>query len=49
MLWAQKNTLNVGHVFAVQGVFLDGFLQLDPKQLNHNTGKEISGNDRYLK
>ena len=41
MLWAQKNTLNEGHVFVVQGVF-------DPKQLNIKTCKEISRNDRYL-
>ena len=24
-LWVQKNTLNEGHVFAVKGVFVDGF------------------------
>ena len=42
MVWAQKNTLNEGHVFVVQGVF-------DPKQLNIKTSKEISRNDRYLK
>jgi len=46
---AQKNTLSEGHVFAAQGVFVDGFYQLDPKQLNHETGKEKSRNDRYLK
>ena len=39
MLWAKKNTLNEGHVFVVQGVFVDGFKQLDPKQLNNKTGK----------
>ena len=38
MVWAQKNTLNEGHVFVVQGVF-------DPKQLNIKTCKEISGNE----
>ena len=45
----RKNTLKEGHVLAVTGLFVDGFQQLDPKQLNHQTCMEISGNDRYLK
>ena len=29
MLWAQKNTLNEGHIFAVQEVFVDGMVFVD--------------------